>query len=936
MYRYYQTSRHKSWQIIPDGPDVLQRARALGASALTVLAVSAPIDEDDPNQTLRHSGPLYFDVDCKDDLLLAIKSTRELVDKLVGLDVPRQLISLYASGGKGFHVFVPTELFRSSSRARKDLPYIYREMALALYVTGLDFSVYSGGKGNCWRVVNKQREDGAYRVSISYDELLAMDEPTYRTIVTNPRPYDTYAQTPEGERAPLLESLFEDSEKRQRVKAERQPNPVADDLLNASFSTTEPGCINLLVDYRTKPGVMFNASAFQLAIFLARTGRSTAAAKELLQRFAKNSRSQTYDSPYTRNNHAEALWKLMQQRSNQNKQFSCGAMRSLVGRDTCSACPLTAQTGNLNGSEFENVLIRPDGYYKAVGEGKDIKLTNYIMTPVSVQMMPDLITGELKRTGCDMEFTRNHEVVDSRFMPEDCWDSRSRYLAATLAMKELVGSAFTGRELDLPLIKQAVFHEQEDTMGEKIIVYGAGIHSLRGRNSRYGRVYVEPNYSITTDGFLETHLLHVDADAAFSAHLGEVDLPEPGDQELDEALLALMKTRTPSPASLLVGWHVACHFKTQLMESFHQFPLMSLWGTSGSGKTTSWRLFSALNGLDHMRSDMFDCSMSTSWAMGYMASSSVSVPVCFDEHNKAQYKSASIATFLQSLLKASYGANRIGKGVVNPNKSSVYGAQMSQLRVTAPCAVISEEPLDQYDAIEQRTVTVGLALRNKSNQALQTLAPLHHRLMELARALMQLSLVSETPEVDKYMRDCINHTNKVMGYSLSFLDRPVYNYAICHLGLGYLLRACNSLDMPKSAAHVAVLQGHLDTFLSEQATQIGDAARHSQINRVMEKFSVLAALTRANEHTTNPVIEGSHYTVKGKWLLFKPAIILQIIERERFDTPIKSLKQFMKLLRCETYFSRENARDNILGRCTAVEMEELAKRGVDVSGFTDI
>ena len=932
MYRYYQVSRRAPWQVIADGPDVLSRARGVGATALTVLAVNAPVDEDDTSQTLRYAGPLYFDIDCDTDLGQAIKSTLELVDKLEGMDVPRNLISLYASGSKGFHVFVPAELFRESVRARKELPYVYREMAVALYVTGMDFSVYATGRGNCWRVVNKQREDGAYRIPITYAELLAMNEPVYRDIVTNPRPYDTYAQSREQEFSPRLSVLFQDAERRQKAKAARQPNPIADDLLNKYFDGTDPGCISMLADYRVESGTVFNQAAFQLAIFLARTGRSTAASREILRRFAHSSNSLTYSSAHSRLNHSEALWKLMQQRSNRHKQFSCGAMRSLVGRETCATCPLAAQSGNLNGTEFVGLKASEDGYYLELADDKTRKLTTFTINPVNIHLEPNVETGEMQRIGCEVEFISHGVVLESRFMPEDCWDSKPKFLVGIGKMANTLIATFTGKDQDLSLLKQAVFHEREETMGETSIVHGAGIHMLQERSKAYGRVYVEGNFSLTTDGFMSTHKLHDEADTSYQAHLRNVSMPHQGDERLDLALLALMKTRAPAQSALLTGWHAACHFKTQLTEAFKQFPILSVWGTSGSGKTSSWGLFSGLNGVDPAAS-MFDCSLATQWAMGFLATSSVTVPVCYDEHNKNAYQQRN-ATFFENLLKAAYGSNRVGKGVVDPQRRNTYGAHMSQLRVTAPCVVISEAPLNHYDAMEQRIVAVGLTPRNKSDKAYREVSGKHPKLWQIARALMQRSLMADTSEVREYMYQCQDHTRQVMGMGVSFLERPNYNYACCFMGLGYLAQVCEELGLPQSAEHVGVLASHLDTYLQVEGEAIDQSVRFSQVSRCVEHFSVLAAMTRANEGTNNPVTDGSHYVVKGGKLLFLSSTLMQTLKLDRFESGVSSAKAFNKLVVSEEYFLSKNTSVIGMGRCVALSIPKMEQGGIDVSGFT--
>ena len=159
MYNYIQPFEKDAWVPVKS-KELEAKIKELNAKRVTILEVSELVEDSDRDRrTYSYKGPLYFDIDCKEDLKLAIESGKSLADKLIELGVPKLGVKLFASGSKGMHVTVDQKYF-SSGRPIKALPLIYKMMAKELYVPGMDFQVYSCGKGNAFRVANVQREDG--------------------------------------------------------------------------------------------------------------------------------------------------------------------------------------------------------------------------------------------------------------------------------------------------------------------------------------------------------------------------------------------------------------------------------------------------------------------------------------------------------------------------------------------------------------------------------------------------------------------------------------------------------------------------------------------------------------------------------------------------------------------------------------------------------
>jgi hypothetical protein len=84
-----------------------------------------------------------------------------------GVDL--QAVRMFATGGRGYHIEVPQEIFlpKPAKPGIPRLPLIYREMAYELYVDPLDLRVYSTRKGRMWRTVGVKRENGKFKVPIT-------------------------------------------------------------------------------------------------------------------------------------------------------------------------------------------------------------------------------------------------------------------------------------------------------------------------------------------------------------------------------------------------------------------------------------------------------------------------------------------------------------------------------------------------------------------------------------------------------------------------------------------------------------------------------------------------------------------------------------------------------------------------------------------------
>ena len=83
MYRYYQKKDKGKWNVLLDSEVTAEKLIQVGAKKVSILAVSQVVDEFTKTDELSYKGPLYFDIDCKEDIYTAAKLMMELEENYI-------------------------------------------------------------------------------------------------------------------------------------------------------------------------------------------------------------------------------------------------------------------------------------------------------------------------------------------------------------------------------------------------------------------------------------------------------------------------------------------------------------------------------------------------------------------------------------------------------------------------------------------------------------------------------------------------------------------------------------------------------------------------------------------------------------------------------------------------------------------------------------
>jgi hypothetical protein len=942
MFRYYQTGEKSTWTPVTDSPEVEKVVKSLGATKLSVLAVSELIDRDDTSDKshLKYRGPLYFDVDLKDDIPGAAKSARALVQKLEDLGVNRHDIQVFASGSKGFHIFIPQKVF-SAGKPTQGLPDIYKEMALRLYVEGLDLLPYCKGRGNCFRIANLKREDkGTYRVPLAVEELEGMSAERYRELVAAPR---DLAYDPPLVKAMALEAVYEACRKAARAKVSvTDPVPVKE--LQEKFKDEWPTCVHKVRDGAVREGAKFNTVGMALASFICRAGMAEDSADSLIRRAAETAKSSTYDTPAKRAEHLRGLVAYI--RTNERYQFSCPLMRSVVSGNPCEGCALQGHSRKGTGAPVleELKLVERNGAYYQEMENEDRRISTFVIRIVQRFKEQADLPGEMDTTGMECEVVTGEGQVYRRVIPETAWYSKSAFLQA---LRGLDGVTFFGADVDVQKIKCLVFakagEQEEEGWGvqEVVEVTAAGVH-VDNTLGRPVLVYVEPGFSINQVLRRDGHVLN----AALLAPpaIRNVALMERGDPGMDQVIAALMGINLPHVMGQLIGWFCAAHLKTHIVSGrSKEFPLLNMWGNAGSGKSKTAHLLMRLSGVDERGADFaLNLPGATKYPILEFCSSTTTIPRLLEEFNASKFlggNGKAMYTWIHELFKAAWDEQSVSRGAVGSANTGTsrrrVNAQSINIPITAPIVFLSEQAPDT-PALRQRTVQVLLSKAGQryGEESYFWLEDHRNRLMHLAKALVLAALGTGSGQVYRWMDGC------PLMFPRSLEHRPRKAFQIVWAGLEFLGEVLIERQMSRSLDKLAEIMAETRTRLETEATGIAAQVARSEVDAVLDELANLAYFSQDREGSPESFVAGKHYLVDGDKLYIDLPVAHALYKRyarvANHQVVVDNTAQFLSLIQQETYFETAN---NVLPQVqhtrpmAALDLKKLAEKGVNVSLF---
>lgn len=934
QYRYFQRGEKTPWIAVPDdGAEAA--ARADNAVRLTVLSTSkilGGIEGDVVPKEVKFYGPLYFDIDHKGDLPLAIESANRLVTKLIdeyGMD-PAD-IDVFLSGSKGLHLFIDPTAF-GLSRSTLHLPAIYRQMAVALFVSGVDMQVYS--LRNAFRLVNIQRDDGKYRVQVTVEELRGLNEARYRELVSGPRP-DFRPPAKTGMLYNQLHILFEHAQQQARklLRDVKDSSAVYAPILKQHFEAEAPPCMLQFAEGKRAENKTFNEVATQVAVFAARLNPDGLGAFEpIYERIADNQHSSSYDSYRSRREHMDG--QLAYMRNQTQWTFSCNATRSVLRNRCCEECPLEAavvvETPE-DAAKVVGIAARPDGYFDTTQKSPR-RLSTFLLEPQYIynEVMED---GQTRRVGTVAAVKANGNTLGEVTLDERAWLNRTQFLQSLTGISNL---SFFGGDGDIQKLKYVTMSDND--LPERSKVNEMGLH-IQTINDREVRTYVESSGSINSLMMKDTMVFDEASPFAPPFLLQQrLQMVNADDDMAREGLKHLLRLNETHIMGALVGWAAACHIKQHLMNLHRQFPLVNLWGNAGNGKTTIAAYACVLGGVDFIsQHEVLNVPTSTPFVWLDSISSSRTTPLIWDEVNRSgERMPPKRYAAVMELLKGAFNGQVAGKGALSANGR---GASVRKYPLVRPTIFCSEQPADM-PAVVDRAIQLLLtkqALDERDGHD-RKLRPCLDGLKRIAFTLMCASL--DTPAME--FNDILNSHIDAMPANVR--NRQRYGIGVALTGMTWLRSVMSERGL-LDAELISLLdeaeqavRGHVQWMSEEEASRKTSTEVDKVIADIMEIIDKGQQKDAGVDGIHAPLRGGVHYICNGKGgrkLLYvdaRSAHSAYLAEARRKGTTVMldELSTFVKLAKQEDYCIGLFQDQAILGGRIAlgVDVDKAHQRGL--------
>lgn len=999
LYRYYKgAERALRWRAIEierEGP----RLASEDVMFATVLALSEKPDRGEAvSEEAKYWGPFFVDIDNDDSIASAIKTAKAVINKLLSLKVSEKSISLWASGKRGFHITVPMGVYTEDAPVLK-LPLVYRQMAIAMKLFDLadvDATVYSTGRGRMWRLENKLRPDNnRYKVRLTVGELLDLTPERYDELVSAPRHIKVEEVI---EKSSLLAALYNMSKGR-ADHMEKPKGIFIDPVLKAALGDELPPCAQNLLSYQNiKEGKGFNDTSLQFAKAVASFSPERSA--ELITEFSEKSHGISYNSPSKRKDHCNRAFKIAAKSAGYD--WSCASVLSVLRDDPCFDCPIAFirvqeedarnnsnkedepevevekqapkakpkqhvpdaprlevesedvsespseeppkkaekekkkyETSDVeSGYNLEGLLAADEGYGFMDGSGKFRRVSNFTLkiTKVFVEYIPMLEMD--RRVAIQAEVYINKVFSGLVFLDESNWNSKAGFISA---FSGLANAAYYGKDDDVQKMKSALMLGVEGST-EIRKVNSCGIHRQQV-GTEWVFTYVEPGWSY--DQFGNENLYTLAGKITAYPRLRGVSLPAMKDKKVSEILENLMRVNQPHRVAQVLGWTMAAFLKCQIFTFRNEFPLLSLHGEPGSGKTSTASVFAALHGVDYrLEFTPLNLPATTAFPVWTFISQSNTVPRLLEEFNKSKMpRNYDIYT---ENFKACWNEHAVSRGTlanVRLNGGSPSGAIIQEIKLSGPVVLCSEQEINTPSLVE-RTVQVRFSQKDKAvPEFISSFEYVCNNIDDIkpfAKACYMEALATPVAKI----RTWIENAGGSVPAELS--ARPKYCYQVVLAGLSFMEHICQEYKLD-CILQLRELKDEFIMWLNDNRTDISTSKKVSEVDIIMQKLATMAAISESDSNMTW-LLKNQHYLREGDKLYLDPLVahaqyMKYVGQVERGTPVIDSYKEFIALMKGEKYCSSVAERRDGFARNRAVlrlSIHELAKKGIPVEAFEEL
>lgn len=890
FFWFQQTGGEDAWReaLSEHRQKVLEERRP---AFVTVLdAHSSPNSEWDREEyaKMRYSGPLYFDFDAA-SVEDAIPQFHKFLANLVEMGVNLKCLRLYATGGRGFHIEVPPQIFmpKVPKTGVLALPYVYREMAMEMVVDTLDLRVYTGRRGRMWRTCGVQRDNGKYKVPLTLEQALAMDKALYDTLCSTPLP------EPERELPELsttLSSMFSKACSKTEEGLKRRAKGNVDLELLARFKGQFPPTLEMIMrGEHVAPGVGFQKLSMQLAITANALGKTSDQLVEACEGLCKthSGDSSRYGSPRKRKEELRRMWEYTHE--NPCYSYSKGGIRSLLDVDTPSGDLDGMQQGAAVGTVaesdeteveqtaeekqesssadqalMEGLMITRSGVHKKTGEGpKSLCNISFAKPSVLLEGTPDgaghyAQLGLVADVRCDDVPCGRHTIADKAFMSRS---SLTNYCSG-------FGGIFSGSDTQSGVVKLILNRHARKGKNMIYALHKEGLDVVQNPDTkdRVTRdiVWVTPDKVITKSTVAYTFQPAMAATALFNADMHRAEVIK-DTADTRAWLRALMTINTPTTVAQMLGWFVSSFHKQMYHEAFNQFPLLHPNGPAGSGKSLTSLLLGRMN---HLTGDpaMRSCgTVTTQFALKCALTGSCSIPLILDEYKPSEMGTVR-TDFLMQSFRLAYNQGRGASGAMGNSSATSTFRDISEFTFSTPTVFIAESQ-EMQTAIVQRSLPVAFHTQDAKahTESWETAVAGQKFMAHLGRLILKYSFLQTTETRREALTPIRDQLRKAFGPAVH--DRQVYNLAIVLEGLNFLDGVLVSVFGDALKPEIEMLK----KAVFDHKSEINVAA----MSEAAKMFNDLSLMSRSEDADSEfALVEGREYIVKEG--------VMEVLMRETF------------------------------------------------------
>jgi len=322
----WQPVKESSWLIVPESE--ISR-RIVNGDARYALVLNRPDGfTRDGSESAPFVGPAYFDFDAA-NIGEAIDAVQDFGKKLADTGLDLDQARWYLSGSKGLHCEIPPACFRANPFGfEPTLPLLYKELTYSVFIDTMDLRVYSMRMGRMWRVPNVPRENGQFKVPVSWSEVETLTPEIYMGMTSAPRPYPPIV--PPSFTIELALIYERAANKVEKPIQQRKQADEAGAELRKRFKGSLPPSVKVIANGKVASPAGFQQVATQLAIVAVALGMPE---ETLIQECSgltssHASDSNRYNTPAKRIAEIRRMHRYMA--TSNSYAFSSGAVRSIL------------------------------------------------------------------------------------------------------------------------------------------------------------------------------------------------------------------------------------------------------------------------------------------------------------------------------------------------------------------------------------------------------------------------------------------------------------------------------------------------------------------------------------------------------------------------------------------------------------------------------